>query len=62
MKHYTTIYYQHRKTLKYERVDFEGKCTDDEVKLLAAVFRPKGHKFHKVVHTTITGAKADEKA
>lgn len=60
MKKYTTLYYQHKKTLKYERVDFEGEATEGEIKLLAAVFKPKGYRFHKVVITTVTGGKEDE--
>jgi len=60
VKYYTTIYFQHKKTLKYERVDFEGSCTEAEAKILAAVFKPKGHRLHKIVHTTITGGSNDK--
>jgi len=60
MKEFTTIYYQHKKTLKYERIDFEGRASDKEVKLLAAMFRPKGHRLHKVVFTTISEGEKDE--
>lgn len=53
MKKYTTIYYQHKKALTFERVDFQGEATEAEVKILAAVFKPKGHRLHKVVITTV---------
>jgi len=62
MRKYMTIYYIHRKAKTFERVDFEGHASEADAKVLAAVFRPRGYKLHKIVFTTISGGQENEKA